>query len=47
MLTDKTISPKMTVFNATLKRADLNPREDHIKARIPGSILFNFDVLAD
>eukprot|EP00347_Sterkiella_histriomuscorum_P000154 403376966 len=47
LILNQAISPSVTIFNATLKRADLNPREDHIKARIPSSIMYDFERLAD
>ena len=33
----------MTIFNASLKSAAMNPFLSHGEARIPGSILFDFD----
>lgn len=29
------------IFNATITRRDYNPREDHMKERIPGSLWFD------
>ena len=33
----------LAIFNATLKRGDIDPIKDHVKSRIKHSILFDFE----
>jgi thiosulfate/3-mercaptopyruvate sulfurtransferase len=33
----------LAIFNATLKRGDIDPVKDHVKSRIKHSILFDFE----
>lgn len=40
-------SRHLTILNGTLRRPDLPPTQDHINARIPGSVLFDFEEVAD
>ena len=47
LMQDKNRTPHLTILNGTLRRPDLPPFDDHVNARIPGSVLFDFEKVAD